>query len=145
MFLIRRISKKLELLPQRRFINICKNSERNIQMIEKLSKLNNLNSSINTIIFTTIIILVIVVVLGLIEILNHKIMLIISVFGITILIIAGIAGIITTNKIEKTRDISQYTLYLDGNEVDMNKIDIKLYNRSYDDENLKIFITNKTK
>lgn len=114
-------------------------------MVERLNKLNNLNSNINTIIFITIIALVGIVILALIEIIDHKIMLVISVFGITILIITGVAGIITTNKIEKTRDISQYTLYLDGNEVDMDKIDIKLYNRSYDDENLKIFLTNRTK
>ena len=114
-------------------------------MTEKLNKLNNLNANINTIIFITIIILVGIVILGLIEILEHKIMLIISVFGITILIIAGVAGIITTNKIEKTRDISQYTIYLDGNEVDMDKIDIKMYKQSYDDENLKIFLTNRQK
>lgn len=112
-------------------------------MVKELNKLNYINNIINIFIFATLVIIGITIMLGIIELINNKIMLIIGAFGLTVLIIAGCAGIITDTKIEHTRDISKYTIYLDGNEVDMDKIDIKLYKRSYDDENLKIFLTHR--
>ena len=39
---------------------------------------------------------------------------------------------------------SDYTIYLDGNEVDPDKIDLHLYRISYDDEKEAIYITSKS-
>ena len=44
---------------------------------------------------------------------------------------------------EPERDISGYTIYLDGVEVDSDKIDISLYKCSYDDENKIVYMTDK--
>ena len=41
-------------------------------------------------------------------------------------------------------DRSGYTAYLDGNEVDLDKIDLSLYNVSYDDENGIIYLAGKS-
>jgi len=42
-----------------------------------------------------------------------------------------------------SRNLSEYTVFLDGEEVDLDKIDISLYAISYDDEKKIIYITNK--
>ncbi len=45
--------------------------------------------------------------------------------------------------LDHMREDAGYVIYLDGEEVDRDKIDIRLYTHSYDDENKKIFLTNK--
>ena len=44
----------------------------------------------------------------------------------------------------KTPDRSEYTVYLDGNEVEADKIDLSLYKVSYDDEKKIAYATQKT-
>ena len=67
------------------------------------------------------------------------------VFGIFNFMIAGTLGYGFKYIQQCEFDIrGNYTVYLDGNEVDRDKIDLDLYKKSYDDENGIIYITAKT-
>ena len=64
-------------------------------------------------------------------------------------IIVGIIALIIVplirahNVATNPRDLSTYTAYYNGTEVDLDKVDLSLYNVSFDDDSHKVFLTNK--
>ena len=48
------------------------------------------------------------------------------------------------NPPEVQRNLSEYTCYLDGQEVDLNKVDLSLYDKTFDDDFKIIYITKKS-
>ncbi len=49
----------------------------------------------------------------------------------------------TLNKILSSPDRSDYTYYLDGNEVELKTIDPSLYSHTYDDNNKIVYLSTK--
>lgn len=66
-----------------------------------------------------------------------------AVITLTIFIVAGNVQFNAEQNIKDIRDGFEYTVYLDGNEIDANSIDINSYTKVYDDTNLKLFLTHK--
>ena len=67
------------------------------------------------------------------------------IFGSFIFMIAGVLGYGFKYIQQCELDIrGNYAVYLDGNEVDRDKIDLDLYKKSYDDEKGVIYITSKS-
>ncbi len=66
--------------------------------------------------------------------------------GILVIIMSVGGQILLKQNNEKNPDIdrSNYTVYLDGQEVDRDKVDLSLYKVRYDDEDKVIYITAKT-
>lgn len=114
--------------------------ERQMTLIEQLSYEQKIASWL--LIFWIFAAFVIVMLL-LFSVINKKIGAIILVAMIMLLPFSVIIENEYLKKIEQARETTGYTYFLDGREVDINKIDISQYQCTYDDENQRVFMTNK--
>lgn len=122
----------------------------NTNVLNQLDNLNNTTIICGIIMIAIIFTLLSVTFYCLANVLNNgdvsesiKIISSTAVITLTIFIVAGNIQFDAKQNIEDIRDGFEYTVYLDGNEIDANSIDINSYTKVYDDTNLKLFLTHK--